>query len=405
MSVVRATEFPETKASATPKVGSAPSHTGLQRLTIRRLIIASKIHSHDFGMSRLRSAVHLVSGDRLFLRDGAVCSLSRVPSGRIVVVIAAALAGLICLPGLALALIVGEEGNRAARLLLLSTVCLLATGGIASCVRQLVDARKWWGLEGRIVVLSNVAVARRGEGLGRALLDGVVRLADCRGWRLALAVDDDGLAARHLYGLVGFVEVERRSQSPDRTAMTRPCAQVDDRSSATTLINGALLALFVGTTAFVIFSSSLSWSSRIAVGCSLWFLCSASRVDLRSHRLPNRLLGMAAVLAGLAVALTDTYDVVLIAAGMGAAPFLLVHLVDPAALGFGDVKYATVAGALTAVWWLPGAVAMSVATLATTCVVRLLRPTGSLPMGPALFVGTSTSVVVSILLVQKGLLP
>ncbi|WP_420451783.1 GNAT family N-acetyltransferase [Ilumatobacter sp.] len=402
---MRADELQATTASTASRVGFEHSLADLQRLTSRRLVAASRIHSRDFGMSRFRSVLHLASGERTLLRDSAVCSLSRVPTGRFVAAIAAALAGLICLPGLALALIVGDEGNRTARLLLLATVCVFAAVGIFSCVRQLVDARKWWGLNGRIVVLSNVAVARRGEGLGRALLDDVVRLADRNGWRLALAVDDDALAARHLYGSVGFVEVQRHGQPSSRTAMSRPSAQVDDRSSGTTFIDGALLLLLVSTTAFVISSSSLSWSSRIAVGCALWLLCSASRVDLRSHRLPNRLLATAALLAGLAVALTDTFDVVLIAAGMGAAPFLLVHLVDPAALGFGDVKYATVAGALMAVWWWPGAVAMSVATLATTCLVRVLRPTGPLPMGPTLFVGTTTAVVASILLAQKGLLP
>jgi leader peptidase (prepilin peptidase) / N-methyltransferase len=93
----------------------------------------------------------------------------------------------------------------------------------------------------------------------------------------------------------------------------------------------------------------------------------------------------------------------LAASVMGAAPFLLVHLADPSALGFGDVKFAAVAGALIAPWWWPGAVLMAVVALAVACAMRLARPSGPHALGPSLFIGTLVALLVSIVLVQKGL--
>jgi leader peptidase (prepilin peptidase)/N-methyltransferase len=150
-------------------------------------------------------------------------------------------------------------------------------------------------------------------------------------------------------------------------------------------------------------ATTVSGPTRIAVASGLCLLCAAAIVDIRAFRLPNRFLLVAAVLAALAAYFAGAVDSALAAPVMGAAPFLLVHLADPSALGFGDVKFAAVAGALIAPWWWPAAVLMAVVALAVACAMRLARPSGPRALGPSLFIGTLVALLVSIVLVQKGL--
>ncbi len=91
----------------------------------------------------------------------------------------------------------------------------------------------------------------------------------------------------------------------------------------------------------------------------------ASAIDLRRHRLPDRLTGAGtAVLAAVALALARGDGSVLGRAAAGAALFagvlLVVHLVSPAGMGFGDVKLGVPLGlavgasarpASPASWW------------------------------------------------------
>ena len=60
-----------------------------------------------------------------------------------------------------------------------------------------------------------VAQARRGEGLGRALLDAVVEVARERGARwIELGTSEDDVAARALYESAGFTNREGRPDGP-----------------------------------------------------------------------------------------------------------------------------------------------------------------------------------------------
>lgn len=403
MSFVRSESIqttPQRSAAST----SWPSDSGSTRLTARRLLAGSAIHSSDFDMSRCRSALHLTTCGRLIVQEGSVCSLSLLTTRRMVALTATGLVGLICVPGLALAAIVGDDGNRIVRLVLLAFVWSIAVVGIAACVRTLVDGSRWRDFAGTAIVISNLAVARRRQGLGRALLDDVVRFADDGGYRLLLMVRADNVAALRLYRSVGFVTIESNRPNPGQLAMERSTAAVGRMPASRRRAAAALFGMFGGVALAVLAgATSATWSARIAVVCALWLLCSAAVVDLRTTRLPNRLVVVAAVCAVLAVMLAGTHEMVLIAAGMGATPFLLVHLLDPAAFGFGDVKFAAVAGALMATWWWPAAVVMSLATLVTACLVRMFRPHGPLPLGPSLFAGTSVATLLSIVLVQNGL--
>lgn len=65
-----------------------------------------------------------------------------------------------------------------------------------------------------------VAAARRGQGVGRALLAGCIDQARALGWRaLSLSVEDGNTAARGLYERNGFVVVGRNGGSD---TMLRP---------------------------------------------------------------------------------------------------------------------------------------------------------------------------------------
>ena len=113
-----------------------------------------------------------------------------------------------------------------------------------------------------------------------------------------------------------------------------------------------------------------------------------SVVDIRQHRLPNLLTipGAALILLG-AVACGRGLPALLGAAALGAV-YLVIHLLDPAGLGGGDVKLALALGALTgalgsAVWVLAALGAPMLTAVAG--LVAALRHRGRVvPHGPSM---------------------
>lgn len=355
-------------------------------------------------MSRSRSMLHLATCERIMGRPSAVCSLSSIPSARGTLASAVALAGLICVPGLVLAEIAGADGNLFARIALLAVVWVMVGAGIASCVRRIFDANRWGGVGARSIVLANVAVSERGVGLGRTLLTEVARLADDDGRTLVLTVRMDNVAATRLYRSVGFTDEPSVKVRSGQIAMIRRSlsAVPSARPWGEHLYAVLVAACAMSVVAVLIDATTVSRPTSIAVAAGLCLLCSAAIVDVRAFRLPNRFLLVAAVLAALAAYFAGAVDSALAASVMGAAPFLLIHLADPSALGFGDVKFAAVAGALIAPWWWPAAVLMALIALAFACAVRLARPSGPHPLGPSLFAGMLVALLVSLVLDQNG---
>ncbi|WP_373071290.1 GNAT family N-acetyltransferase [Gemmatimonas sp.] len=356
-------------------------------------------------MSRSRSVLHLATCERIVDRPGTVCSLSSVPTLRGALASAVALVGLIVVPGLLLVGIIGADGNLFARLALLAVIVAMVMAGIASCVPRIFDANRWGGVGARSVVVANLAVSERGVGLGRTLLTEIARLADHDGRTLVLTVRTDNFAATRLYRSVGFTDETSVKVRSGQVAMVRrsPSAARSARPRGKHLSAALVAGCAMSVVAVMVGATTVSGPTRIAVASGLCLLCAAAIVDIKAFRLPNRFLLVAAVLAALAAYFAGAVDSALAASVMGAAPFLLVHLADPSALGFGDVKFAAVAGALIAPWWWPGAVLMAVVALAVACSVRVARPSGPHALGPSLFVGTLAALLVSIVLVQKGL--
>jgi len=128
-------------------------------------------------------------------------------------------------------------------------------------------------------------------------------------------------------------------------------------------------------------------------------LVAAGRVDLRSRRLPNRLLAAAVIPAGLMVVAAHGWTVTaVLSALLGvvvfAGPLLALHLINPSGMGFGDVKLAMVLGLLASgTDWRLGIAALLLASLSSAlwCLVRS-RP--SIAFGPPL-IGALVLVLVA----------
>ncbi|MGQ4615101.1 prepilin peptidase [Nocardia sp. R7R-8] len=135
--------------------------------------------------------------------------------------------------------------------------------------------------------------------------------------------------------------------------------------------------------------------------------------DLRERRLPNRLTGSGA-LAVLGYALyTEQLTAALLGALLLSAPYLLVHLAAPAALGAGDVKLAVMLGGATAlggarpwVWAALGAPALTACVALGALARRGVRGSGAadpgdsaltVPHGPAMCLAALLSLLWSTL--------
>jgi leader peptidase (prepilin peptidase) / N-methyltransferase len=115
----------------------------------------------------------------------------------------------------------------------------------------------------------------------------------------------------------------------------------------------AVVELVTGA-AFAVAASVVGWSVELVPVLALSTgLVAMSAVDLAVMRIPTRFVyaTAAAVAAGLVlVAVVDGPARRLVGAGIGAAVFggflLVLHLISPRALGFGDVRLATLVGAV-----------------------------------------------------------
>jgi leader peptidase (prepilin peptidase)/N-methyltransferase len=133
---------------------------------------------------------------------------------------------------------------------------------------------------------------------------------------------------------------------------------------------------------------ALPWLPLIGIGAPLAW------IDIREHRLPNRLVGALAVLGFLALgvvalledAFTDFSRALAAGAVLGIC-LLCLALVSPAAMGMGDVKLSCVIGAYLGwlgwswVWW--GTVGAFIAA-ALVGIVRGFGPKQPIALGPFL---------------------
>jgi leader peptidase (prepilin peptidase)/N-methyltransferase len=128
-------------------------------------------------------------------------------------------------------------------------------------------------------------------------------------------------------------------------------------------------------------------------------------VDLRERRIPTPLVAIgtiAAVVVGTITSARDETWAPLLHGVAGAAlvgtAFLVVHLVQPRSLGFGDVRLAALTGALTAY----GAANVSTAALAAVLaavvasIATVVGRTRSAPFAPFLVAASAVALLASI---------
>ena len=148
----------------------------------------------------------------------------------------------------------------------------------------------------------------------------------------------------------------------------------------------------------------VTWASSAAVA----LLVPAALVDVHERRLPNALVGAAATSFGALLVvdllLGGAADArsALVGLTVFAGPLLAVHLVTPAAMGFGDVKAALVLGlALGAVEWQLALVGLALAT-GLTAVIGILGRARTVAFGPGLVAGAALALCMATVFVPAG---
>lgn len=125
-----------------------------------------------------------------------------------------------------------------------------------------------------------------------------------------------------------------------------------------------------------------------------------SVIDIRDHRLPNRLtLPGAAVILAAATLCGRGFPASVGGAVLGGL-YLAVHCLNPSGMGAGDVKLAlglgALAGALGATVWVPAALAAPVLT-AVAGGVRAARGRGrAVPHGPSMCAATLVAAALAL---------
>ena len=127
----------------------------------------------------------------------------------------------------------------------------------------------------------------------------------------------------------------------------------------------------------------------------------AAAADWRTHRVPTMLVAIAAVPALVAVVLFDDRIRLLasIASGvaMMAVPMLVLHLVAPATMGFGDVRLAVALGAGLGVLAPRLAVLALAVASGVTLLVAVCSRRSAMPFAPGLVIGAAAALTLGAL--------
>jgi leader peptidase (prepilin peptidase) / N-methyltransferase len=138
------------------------------------------------------------------------------------------------------------------------------------------------------------------------------------------------------------------------------------------------------------------------MAAALVWMGALTSYDIRERRLPNWLTlpGFAVIL--LIAARADRGPAAALGAGLLAAMYLLVHAVEPAAMGAGDVKLALGLGALTGCFggdvWLLAAIGAPLLTAVIGVVAWLGRShMVTVPHGPSMCAASAAALGLAVL--------
>lgn len=379
----------------------AELRSGLRGRRFVGLKEAVEIHSNAFGMSRTRSLTPLLFADRVVTAGRATATISFVPKQLVGIAWLAIGVLFMAVPGV----MATEVSNSSTTV---RTIVALGTGaasivGLFESLRRWVLARRWRRHTGPTAEIADLCAWPSGAGHAGRLLDAVCSGADHTGVGLVLRVNETNGRAIELYRGAGFVFVPNSSR--DRLVrMMRPTA---DRFRPSTDHRSVLAGVCVAAIAVTVALSWIADRDIVAASCllgGLAALTAACSVDVQELRLPNAWTGLALAFGVAGALAASVGPSVLFGMAVGAAPFLLLHLLDPGALGFGDVKFAGAAGAVVAIVWWPASAVMAIAGLVASLVHRAISPPGPRPFGPTLMLGTLVAVLSAPFLVSKGLI-
>lgn len=162
---------------------------------------------------------------------------------------------------------------------------------------------------------------------------------------------------------------------------------------------GVVAGLPIAVPVAVVVALDAAWWIEAALALSLASALFAAAADAVTGEIPDRFVVIAAApLAVIATAAALRGDLG-VGAGMAvgivglAAPLLVVHVVSPSAMGFGDVKLAAVLGAGLGSIDARGAVLALCVASAATVVVAVVGRRVAVPFGPGLVAGAVVSLV------------
>lgn len=178
--------------------------------------------------------------------------------------------------------------------------------------------------------------------------------------------------------------------------------------ASTRAARSAAVLVVVGLAIAVVGHGEVGLVSAIGVGA----LVPAGLVDLVDGRLPNRMVATAVVLMGSTImasgfaqpsSLPSNWPTDLaVGAGLMSVPLLVLHLVAPSAMGFGDVKAAVVLGASAGLVDPQLALVALFVASGSTAIVGVARRRRHLPFGPGLIVGTAVALLITPLVLFGG---
>lgn len=343
--------------------------SGLRGRRFEGLREAIELHSNAFGMSRMRSLASLLFADRVVTTGRATATISFVPSRLIGIVWLLVSLVLMAVPGVMAIEVSGS--TTVARTVVALSIGVASVVGLFESLRRWVLARRWRRHAGPTTEIADLCAWPPGAGHAGRLLHEVSSAADHTGAGLVLRVNETNGRAIELYRGAGFMFVPNSSR--DRLVrMMRPAA---DRFRPSTDHRSVLTGVCVTAITVVAALSWIAGRDIVAASCllgGLGALTAACLVDVRELRLPNAWTGLALAFGVAGSLAASVGPSVLFGVFVGAAPFLLLHLLDPGALGFGDVKFAGAAGAVVAIVWWPASAVMAVAGLVASLVHRAI---------------------------------
>jgi Flp pilus assembly protein protease CpaA len=359
----------------------------------RGQLTGTQIHAARFGRSRLHSVLALGLGDRTWVSHGRAVAVT-TELGH--VASAGGWWGAGVLGGLSL--LSGGAGPTA---LTGVVVLLVAVGWWAPRLERQWRGRREHDVDDGPWLLTDVA-AVPGTGGGDAVLAHVAAGADDAGRRLVLAVEPANQHALDLYERHGFSPT---GNARGRLLRERRPQPADGDRQATTRVDRcfAIAATLSVATALTLLwdDDPRGWLMPIAASLAV----AAAATDLSSRRIPNALTGIGAVttaiVGGLVVANSDVTIVDLLGgAALFAGPLLAANLATAGRTpGLGDVKLATVLGAVLGTAGLVVTYLTLLAVLATGAVFGLAwqRRTGErgFPLAPGVAAATCVALAIA----------